>query len=85
MNLGNFFSDFKCYLNSFSCNCRKLEKRAQEKLMSTCYTHSLLDRYRKSLNEAIEVSVRCNLPPIKGHNIIFCEIDDYYNYTKFGV
>ncbi|KAF8561060.1 hypothetical protein P879_10343, partial [Paragonimus westermani] len=38
------------------------------------YTPSTLDSYRKALETAIEISIRNNLPPIRGRTLIICSV-----------
>ncbi|CAH8517975.1 unnamed protein product [Heterobilharzia americana] len=57
-------------------------------LQSTSFKRSLvcdiklLDRYEKALSEALDLSVRYNLPPIRGSTLIICSNSKYVNVSK---
>ncbi|KAF7232575.1 hypothetical protein EG68_09437 [Paragonimus skrjabini miyazakii] len=57
---------------------RKLKKKmskVNERLLRPCkYTQSTLEDYRKALETAIELSIRNNLPPIRGKSLIICSV-----------
>ncbi|KAA3681295.1 telomerase protein component 1 [Paragonimus westermani] len=53
---------------------RKMSK-VNECLLRPCkYTPSTLEGYKKALETAIEISIRNNLPPIRGKTLIICSV-----------
>ncbi|XP_067910344.1 uncharacterized protein [Heterodontus francisci] len=64
-------------LNCISFIYRQVTKRLEEleKRRDVRYDQDLLERYRRALDTAIEISASHNVPPLPGHTVVMCCVE----------